>query len=98
MLSLARLSVWAPRETWIRPVDEWEGPKAKANEKEALRSLAFHLLERWETPPPLHAALSFTGSERSAGVSEAAHRAAFAFVRAQIAVGAGTSNLRDALQ
>ena len=99
VLPLARLAAWVARDRWVRPLEEWEGVDGGVDADASLRSLSAHLLERWDdVPSALHGALAFTGSDRTAGVPEVAHRVAYAFTSAHVAVGAGDASPRDALQ
>ena len=97
-LPLARLATWIPREQWQRPLEDWEGPGAEADAATCIASLRGHLLERWDTPPVLHDALSLTGDARASSVPEAAHRASFAFVSVLSAAGSGSASVKEALE
>ena len=96
VLPLARLAVWVPQGQWVRGIEDWEGAEANANASTALRSLSAHLLETYDTPPVLHAALGFCGNEKAALVPEGAHRVSYAFTQALVAAGAGKP-VREAL-
>ncbi len=98
VLPVARLALWRPRDTWVRPLDAWDGCDDGASAAAALRGLESHLVEKWEVPSVLHGALGFRGEGRSAGIPEAAHRAAYAFFAAHASAGAGTGSVRDSLQ
>jgi len=92
-LPVARLAMWVPSESWVRPLEEWEGADLsnRAGVQEGIASLRRHLLEKWDTPGVLHDAVSFVGSDCSARVPEAAHRASYAFTTTLAAAGAGDS-------
>lgn len=95
-LPLARLALWTDESSWARPLATWAG--SDGNASVALRSLAAHLLEKWDTPSVLHAALAYAGPSDSASVPEAAHRVAWAFVTVQRKAGLGLASVKDALQ
>lgn len=104
LLPLARLAAWTDSEQWVRPLNDWAG-EAKtdvdnaddADEREAaaLRSLAAHLLEKWDVPPALHGALTFVDGPPT---SEAAHRISLAFLEVHAAAGAGAASVLAALR
>ena len=74
MLPLARLAAWTSGR-WVRELDEWSGEAedddGPQREEATLRGLAAHLLETWEVPEALHAALSHIDGPP---ISEASHR------------------------
>jgi hypothetical protein len=63
---------------------------ARPLEAAALRSLACHLLEKWEVPEALHGALTLCDGPP---VTEATHRIARAFVRVHAAAGSGEASV-----
>ena len=67
----------------------------EAREAAALRGLAAHLLEKWEVPEALHAALSFVDGPP---ISEAAHRASRAFLAVHAGAGSGATPVLDGLR
>ena len=101
-LPLARIAAWVPKDQWVRPLEEWEGPGqqkgADAAAFKCVASLREHLLEKWETPRVLHDSLSLVGDDRAAAVPEAAHRQAHAFSNVLAQAGSGTASVKDALE
>lgn len=89
-LVLARLAAWVPRQSWVRPLEQWRPPKAGA----ALPSLLRHLLEEYEVPAPLRWGLTFC-AERSLPEATLQLSRAFALVHAEAGRG---SSVREAMQ
>ena len=75
--------------------DSDEHEDGGANEAATLRSLAAHLLEKWDVPETLHGALAFSDGPSP---TEAAHRVSRAFLKAHAAVGRGDASVLSMLR
>ncbi len=94
-LPLARLAAWTSADEWVRPLDEWRAPAEAASCEATLRSLAAHLLEKWDVPPALHGALSY---HDGIPASEASHRISKAFLHVHADAGRGATSVLDGLR
>ena len=107
LLSLARLAAFTSAEEFLRTPESWQPDDDPARaSSSATASLCTHLLEEYETPIALRAALSFTDATGDAGFyglgqghrcSEEASRVSWAFFKAYKSVARGGS-ARDAMR
>jgi len=97
VLPLSRLAAWMPRDSWARPLDDWEGGDVDSVDdwRGALRSLVSHVLELYDVSPSLRLSLMHTDGTPC---TEAGHRVALAFARVQAASGGGHASVLNTLK
>ena len=110
VLPLARLAAWLDCQQWQRPLSEWNAVDHSAGSDDprggqvnatndcgvALRSLAAHLVEKWDdVPEPLRWALSYMDGPPT---TEAAQVISHKFFGVYVQAGGGAESVKSGLQ